>query len=331
MKHFLLLSGNKEKVFVKIIVDAFGGDNAPLEVIKGCILARETVGAQIILCGNAGVIEKTARENALSIEGLSFLDVPCVFSPDMPSQEVLSRRDTSLSAGLAHLAGGFADAFVSAGPTGAVVLGASIMTGRRKGIKRSAIGVVIPASRGAFLLLDAGANVDCRPGHLEGFALLGDEYARNVMGIENPRVALANIGTESIKGDSLRREVYELLSASRLNFVGNVEARDIPVGGFDVLVADGFTGNIILKLYEGTAQTLSGDFEKICAAFPECSGAIKKYRQRLDYTALGGAPLLGLDRVVIKAHGSSNAAAIRSAIRQAALCVKYESEAAALQ
>ena len=316
---------------MKIIVDAFGGDNAPLEIMKGCRRAADKLGISIVLAGPEDRIKACASENKISLEGMEILHAPSIFEMDYEPQTILREHgDTSMAAGLKALAGDGYDAFVSAGSTGALLVGATLIVKRIRGVRRAAIGTVMPTAKAPFVLLDAGANAECTAEMLGHFALLGSVYARHVLGAENPRVGLVNIGTEENKGDPLRQEAYALLRESRkINFIGNIEAREIPLGGCDVAVADGFTGNVILKLYEGMGKLFMGKLKGLflggplgwLSAVPAAPGLLKM-KKEMDYKEYGGAPLLGINGVVIKAHGSSDAKAIFHSIRQAKACVE---------
>lgn len=317
---------------MKIIVDAFGGDNAPLEIIKGCKDAQEEYGFEIILTGNEKKIRDVSKENKLNIKGIQIINTTDVISmEDEPSEILKSKSGSSMAIGLKSLSEGKGDAFVSAGNSGALAVGATMITGRIKGISRCAFAPVVPKSRGSFMLIDSGANADCRPEMLRQFGIMGSIYMEKVMKIRNPRVGLANVGTEEHKGDSLRRSAYRLLSESGINFVGNIEARDIPDDGADVVVADGFTGNIILKLYEGMASLLFGKFKEILSKNIKTKFAaslilsdMKMMKKQIDYNQYGGAPLMGISSPVFKAHGSSSAVTIKNAIRLTGEYVKAD-------
>lgn len=237
---------------MKVIVDAFGGDNAPLEVLKGCARAVSELGVNIILTGSSEKIKRCAADNGISLSGIEIEHTDDVFDiHEEPKEITRSGKNTSMALGLRLLAEGKGDAFVSAGSTGALVMGATFIVKRIKGIKRIAPSPVMPADKGNFVLVDAGANIECRPEMLVQFAVMGSAYMEKVMGIMKPKVALLNIGAEDTKGRELETESYKLLKESGLNFVGNIEARDMPKGEVQVVVTDGFTGNIALKLYEG--------------------------------------------------------------------------------
>lgn len=308
---------------MKIIVDAFGGDNAPVEIIKGCQMAKDEYGVQIILAGNERKIRAICEKNDLKTDGMEIIDaLDEIPMDDEPGEILKSKSGSSMAVGLKSLADGVGDAFVSAGNSGALVTGATMITKRLEGVLRCAFAPVVPNSRGSFMLIDSGANSQCRPEMLRQFGIMGSLYMEKVMKIENPRVGLANVGIEEHKGDFLRKEAYKLLSESEINFIGNVEARDIPLDGADVIVADGFTGNIILKLYEGMAALLLGKFKEILSKNLKTKLAasliltdMKKMKKQIDYNQYGGAPLMGIAKPVFKAHGSSTAVTIKNAIR----------------
>ena len=318
---------------MKIIVDAFGGDNAPLEILKGCRSAADDFKVEIILVGDEEKIYSCANQNGIKLDGMEILDAPDVMlMTDSPSEVLKSKKNSSMAVGLQALADGKGNAFVSAGSTGALVMGATFLVKRIKGVKRPAIGSVLPSNDKPFLLLDCGANADCTAEHLKQFAQMGSIYMEKFVKCKSPRVALANIGTEDSKGDRLRHEAFSLLKdCSDINFIGNVETRDVPYGCCDVLVADGFTGNIILKLYEGVAGAMMDNIKSLfkkssitMLAAMMVKGGLLGLKMRMDYSEFGGAPLLGVNGVVIKAHGSSDAKALRNAIRQAKTCAEMD-------
>ena len=313
---------------VRVIVDAFGGDNAPLEVVKGCARAVSELGVEIILTGSETKIKKCAEENGISLNGIEIVHTDDVFDiHEEPKEIIKSGKDSSMALGLRLLAEGRGDAFVSAGSTGALVMGSTFIVKRIKGIKRIAPSPILPADKGSFLLADAGANTECRAEMLVQFAIMGSAYMEKVMGVKNPKVALLNIGAEETKGRELEIEAYQLLEKSGLNFVANIEARDMPKGEAQVVVTDGFTGNIALKLYEGMGSFFSKKIKwifsgagKIGALFS--LGKIKEFRKQMDYKEVGGSALLGVKKPVIKAHGSSDSTAFFNAVRQARKCVE---------
>lgn len=317
---------------MKIVIDAFGGDNAPLAVIKGAADAVSDYGVDIILAGDEGKINQCAKENGIDISGFRIIDTPEVFDMhEKPTDILRSGKNTSLSLALKALADGEADAFVSAGSTGAIAAGATFIVKRIKGVKRPAIGSLMPGRERYFMMMDIGANAECRPEMLEQFGIMASVYMKNVCGVENPDIKLLNIGTEDTKGDTLRLEAYGRLKNAPINFTGNIEARDVPAGICDAVITDGFTGNVALKMYEGVSLNLMKIIkEKLKASFISKIGALLAKKQLyslkklMDYGEIGGAVLLGVKKPVIKAHGSSDAAAIKGAIRQAKLCVEND-------
>lgn len=318
---------------MKIAVDAFGGDNAPLSVIRGAHDAAREYGVNIILTGDKDIIEKCAADNKIDLAGIEIRHTDSVFDMhDKPTDILKSKRGTSLGLAMDLVANGEADAFVSAGSTGAIMAGATFIVKRIKGIKRPAIGTVIPTMTDRkLLLMDAGANAECRPEMLRHFGIMASLYLENVEGIKDPEIGLLNIGTEDTKGGPLQIEAYKLLKESPVNFVGNIEARELPAGVCDAVISDGFTGNVVLKLYEGVAsnmmklikRTLMSTFRsKIAALLAKKS--LYSLKDKMNYDDIGGAPLLGVKKPVIKAHGSSNANAIKNAIKQAKRCAEND-------
>ena len=280
----------------------------------------------IIAVGDSGVIERTIRENSIDAAGITVKHAPGVFNmEDNPLSMRRRDNDTSMAVGLNLLAAGEGDAFVSAGSTGALVMGGIFLVKRLAGVKKPAIGSVMPGDNGPFMLVDSGADIDCTPKSLHTFAVMGDVYMSSVMGVERPRIALANIGVEKTKGTKLYVQAYELLSAdSGLNFTGNAEIRDIPFTAADVIVADGFTGNVILKMYEGTAKAILNNIKAIFKSgittkisYLGVKSGFDAFKTKMDYKEYGGAPILGLKLPVIKAHGSSDARTFKNAVRQA--------------
>lgn len=309
---------------MKIIVDAFGGDNAPLEIIKGCELAVKAHDVDILLVGKEDTIRQLAKENKISLERIEILDAPDVIAmEDHPNLIRTEKKNCSLAVAMRALADGKGDGFVGAGNTGATLFGATTIVGRIKGIKRPALAPVLPKMEGKFILCDSGANADCRPEMLVQFGKMASIYAEKVLGISNPRVGLANVGTEDTKGDALRTETFPMMKESGLNFIGNIEARDIPYDACDVVVADGFTGNVILKLYEGVAGALIKKIKGVLTASGKNKIAalmikkdMKVMAKDLDHNEAGGAPFLGVSKPVFKAHGSSKAQTMCNAIGQ---------------
>lgn len=310
---------------MKIVVDAFGGDNAPLEIIKGAALAEKELGVDIILTGNTEIINKCIADNGIVFKSLEIVHTTDVISMhDEPTSLLKAHKDSSMAEAFRILADGKADAFVSAGSTGAVVVGGTLIVKRIKGIKRPALGSMIPSPDSSYFLMDMGANAECRPEMLQQFGVMASVYLEKVEGRVNPTIGLLNIGTEDTKGGELQKESYKLLSEAPINFVGNVESREMPKGVVDGVVTDGFTGNIALKLIEGTTITLFKMLKKVFykniltkLATLVLKGGIMNLKQKMDASEVGGAPLLGVAKPVIKAHGSSDAIAIKNAIRQA--------------
>ena len=311
---------------MRIVVDAFGGDNAPLEVLRGCAMAvSEYQDIEITLTGDEEKIRSCAAQNQIPLEKITVRHAPTVIPVEEEPSEIRRKyADCSMAVGLGLLASGEGDAFVSAGSTGALVMGASLFVKRIKGIKRAAIGTIMPTMQGLYLLLAGGANAECRPEMLLQFAIMGSAYMESVQGVKNPKVGLVNIGAEPNKGTDLQYEAYHLLQNAPINFTGNVEPRDIPAGVCDVVVADGFTGNVVLKLTEGVALSFAREIKRMFyknlktkIAGLLMSSEVAAFKGKMDYAEHGGAPLMGIAKPVIKAHGSSNAKAFKNAIRQA--------------
>ncbi len=308
---------------MNIIVDAFGGDNAPLEIIKGSIDAKHELGVDITLVGDEEIIRSVAAENEINIDGVTIVHADSVISQNDPGTDVVKvKKDSSMAIGFKLLHEGKGDAFVSAGNSGAMCVGATLIVKRIKGIKRPGFAPVIPTLEGNMMLIDCGANVECKPQMLFQFGIMGSIYMEKVMGVKNPRIGLANVGTEPHKGGELQLKTYELLENSNLNFVGNIEGRDVPAGGCDVCVSDGFSGNLILKTYEGVAEALmskiKGVFDKSLKnklAAAVVYSDLKEMKKSIDYNEYGGAPIIGCTKPVFKAHGSANAKTFKNAIR----------------
>lgn len=307
---------------MKIIIDAFGGDNAPLEIIKGARMAKDEYGVDILLTGSESKIRSVAAENNIKIDDMQIANAEEVITmEDDPSAVIKTKKNSSMALGFDLLSKGEGDACISAGNSGALVMGATMIIKRIKGVKRPAFAPVLPTLTGCSMLIDGGANVECRPEMLVQFGLMGSIYMNKVIGIDNPRIGLANCGAEEHKGTPLYQEAYQLLKASNLNFIGNVEGRGVPEGESDVVVADGFTGNIILKMYEGVAGALMGKIKgiftknlknKLAAAL--VLSDMKEMKKQFDYNEYGGSPILGVSKPVFKAHGSSKARTIKSAV-----------------
>lgn len=312
---------------MRTILDAMGGDNAPLSPLEGAARAVKELGVEVMLCGDETQIKKLAADNSIPLDGITVKHTDEVITmEDQPTEVVKSKKNCSMAVGLQALSDGEGDAFVSAGNSGALLVGATMIPRRIKGIKRAAMAPLLPTAAGHAILMDGGANLECRPEMLEQFGIMGSIYMEKVMGIPTPRVAIINNGAEECKGRELEQETYKLLEAGELNFIGNIEARDIPSGEADVLVTDGFTGNIVLKLYEGLGKFFAGKLKemftgagKIGALF--MMDKISDFKDSFDYKKVGGAVLLGIRKPVIKAHGSSDGEAFFHAIRQAKLCV----------
>lgn len=314
---------------MNIIVDAFGGDNAPLEVIKGAADAVAKLDVDVTLTGNESIIKKTAEENGICLDRISIIHTESVIDiHEEPTEVIKGKSDCSMAVGLKALADGKGDAFVSAGSTGALVVGATFIAKRLKGIKRAALAPILPTAKGHVILMDGGANVDCRPEMLLQFGIMGSCYMERVMGLKSPKVGLLNVGAEDTKGREMDIEAYKLLSDAPVDFYGNLEARELPFGVCQVAVSDGFTGNIALKLYEGMGSFFAGELKGMLTSGLSGKLAalmimpkVKAFKKKLDYTEVGGAVLMGISKPVIKAHGSSNAKAFYNAIRQAKNCV----------
>ncbi len=311
---------------MRVVVDAFGGDNAPLEIIKGASLASNEYSAEITLTGDEKTIKQIIAENDLKFYGeLKIVDTDDVISMhDEPTSLVKSHSESSMALAFKELAEDKADAFVSAGSTGAIVVGGTLIIKRIKGVKRPALAGIIPAPKGYYMLMDMGANADCRPEMLCQFGIMASAYLEGVEGKKNPEIGLLNIGTEDSKGGELQKEAYRLMSDAPINFVGNIESREMPKGVCDAVITDGFTGNIALKLIEGSAATLFSLIKEVFyKSLPNKLAALvvkkdlSKVKRLMDSSEVGGAPLLGVRKTVIKAHGSSNAKAVKNAIGQA--------------
>ena len=317
---------------MRIILDAMGGDNAPQAPVIGALQAAKDFGAQITLVGRGEEILSVLRSQGYNDlpEGMEIAHADEVVDMhDDPATVVRKRKNSSMMIGLKMLSDGLGDAFVSAGSTGALLTGATLLVKRVKGIRRAAMGPTMPNKAGGkTVILDCGANAECTPEFLLQFGLVGSIYAKKCLGVENPKIGLLNIGTEDSKGTPLQKEAYALLKEAGdkgiINFVGNTEARDVPLGAVDVVVCDGFAGNVLLKSIEGTAMFMGSLVSKMFKKnfISKISAAlvmkdIKAFKKMLDYREIGGTPFLGIRKPVIKAHGSSDALAFRNAVRQA--------------
>ena len=293
---------------MRIIVDAFGGDNAPLEILKGCALAVREEGLSVLRAGETEEIKQCAAQNGISLAGIEILHAPDkLLMTDHAGDILKAKSESSMAVGLKALAAGEGDAFVSAGSTGALVMGSTFLVKRIQGIRRAAIASVLPTNAGPLLLLDCGANADCTPEFLLQFAFMGGIYAQKVLRIARPRVSLVNIGTEETKGGKLQTAAYALMRQEEHFFAGNIEAREIPFGGCDVAVADGFTGNVILKLTEGVAKMLLGMLKGMFLknlggklAYLLLKESVSDLKHQMDSEEYGGAPFLGAKQPVIR-------------------------------
>lgn len=325
----ILLNGKPKEggIPLRIAVDAFGGDHAPHAVVKGCVEAAKAISDDIILVGREQELTALLQKEEVPEGRITICNASEVIETgDHPVEAIRHKKDSSLVVALQLVKEGKADAVVSAGNTGAYLAGAFRILGRMKGVKRPALTTIMPTvGQNPGVLLDVGANADCRPQHLVQFAHMGSIYAAEVLGIKNPRVALLNIGAEEAKGNALTKETHLLLKQEKLNFVGNIEPRDVLSGSADVVVCDGFTGNVVIKLIEGTAGTLFSMLKKAFyqnmatkLAAAVLKPGLKTIKDKMDYSAYGGAPFLGIDGVVFKAHGSSDAEAIANCVKAAA-------------
>ena len=316
---------------MRILVDAMGGDNAPDQIALGAIQAAKDFGCEVVLVGRGEAILRALKDQGIETlpKGVEIANADDVVDMhDDPATVVKKKKDSSMVVGLNMLKEGGGDAFVSAGSTGALLSAATLTVRRVKGIRRAAMAPQIPTKTGReAVLIDCGANAECTVEYLLQFAYLGSYYAQKVLGVENPRIGLLNIGAEESKGDTLRRETYQKLKeageAGHLNFTGNIEAKEAMLGECDVIVADGYSGNIMLKSVEGAARLMSGELKKMLTksaktklAYLLLKDGLADFKKMLDPNEVGGTALLGISRPVVKAHGSSNAAAFCNAVRQ---------------
>lgn len=317
---------------MKIILDAMGGDNAPQAPVLGAIEAVKRYNADIILVGRGQEILEVLKKNGLDTlpEGVEIAHADDVVDMhDDPASVIHKRKNSSMIIGLKMLADGKGDAFVSAGSTGALLTGATLLVKRVRGIRRAAMAPAMPTKAGTKVIIcDCGANAECTPEFLLQFGLVASAYSKFTLGVENPRVGLLNIGSEDSKGTQLQKDAYALLKDASdrglLNFTGNVEARDVPLGAVDVVVCDGFSGNILIKSIEGTAMFMGSMLKRMFKknlgsklGYLLCKSGVQDMMKLLDYREIGGTQFLGIKKPVIKAHGSSDALAFRNAVKQA--------------
>lgn len=318
---------------VRVAVDAMGGDNSPVEIVKGAVEAvNEKDNIKVFLVGRQADIEAELKKYSYDKSRIEVVNADDIITNDeAPVLAVRRKKDSSIVVALNLVKNGEADAFVSAGSTGAVLVGAQLIAGRIKGVERPPLAPVIPTMKGVSLLIDCGANVDARPSHLVQFAKMGSIYMEHVVGIKNPRVAIVNIGVEEEKGNMLVKETYPLLkNCNEINFIGSVEAREIPNGAADVIVCEAFVGNVILKLYEGLSAALMKKIKEGLTSTPISTigaalakPALKKTLKDFDITKYGGAPMLGLNGLVVKSHGSSHSVEIKNSIIQ---CIAFKEQ-----
>lgn len=319
--------------FTCVAVDAMGGDNAPVEIVKGaCDALNESKSIKVVLVGKEDVIRSELQKYSYDAERMEIVDATEVIeTAEPPVLAIRKKKDSSIVKALHLVKEGKCDAFVSAGSSGAVLVGGQLIVGRIRGIERPPLAPLIPTDKGAALLIDCGANVDARPSHLVQFAKMGSIYMENVVGIKNPRVAIVNIGAEEEKGNALVKETFPLLkNCPEINFIGSIEARDIPAGHADVIVCEAFVGNVILKLYEGVGGTLLKRIKKTMMSSLKTKigallikDALKTTLKDFDLSQYGGAPLLGCNGLVVKTHGSSKANEIKNSILQ---CVSFKEQ-----
>ena len=311
---------------VKVALDAMGGDNAPVAIVQGAVDAINTSkDIKVFLVGKEALVKEELAKYNYNAEQVEIVDATEVIEmAEPPVMAIRKKKDSSIVKALHLVKDGTCDAFVSAGSSGAVLVGGQLIVGRIKGVERPPLAPLIPTETGASLLIDCGANVDARPSHLVQFAKMGSVYMENVMGIKNPKVAIVNIGAEEEKGNALVKETFPLLkNTPEINFIGSIEARDIPKGYADVIVCEAFVGNVILKLYEGVGGTLIKKVkEGMMTSLRSKIGALlvkpalKTCLKSFDLEEYGGAPLLGLKGLVVKTHGSSKAVEIKNTILQ---------------
>jgi len=310
-----------------VVVDGMGGDFSPSAVVEGCVAAIKEYDIDIVITGNEDLIREELLKYTYDCNRIKIVDASEVISTsEHPVMAIKRKKDSSLVKALNLVKSGDADAIISAGSTGAFLAGCTLIVGRIKGIDRPALAPIMPGKSGPFMIIDCGANAECKPHYLVQFGLMGKTYFENILKITNPSVGLVNIGTEEEKGNELSKAAHKLLKEANLNFVGNVEAREIPTGDTNILVCDGFTGNVILKLYEGAVANIFDILKTgIMSSFRTKVGGMllkpvfKKFKKDFDYKEYGGAAFLGVNGICIKAHGSSDAKAFKNAIKQATI------------
>lgn len=311
---------------MKIAVDGMGGDYAPHSIIEGCLEAIKIhKELEILITGPKELLERELSKQGYKEGKITILDAKeIITNNEHPVMAIRRKKESSLYKALELVKNKGAEAVISAGSTGAFLAGATLVIGRIKGVNRPALAPIMPGKHGPFMVIDCGANSDCKPINLVQFALMGETYFQNILRIDNPTVGLVNIGSEEEKGNELTKEAHKLLKQNSVNFIGNVEPREIPEGKVQVLVCDGFVGNTILKMYEGVASTIFSTLkEQIMSSVRTKIGGLMlkpvfdKFKKDFDYTEYGGAAFLGVDGICIKAHGSSDAKAIKNAIKQA--------------
>lgn len=318
---------------IRVAVDAMGGDNAPGQIVKGAVEAvNERNDIKVFLVGREDIVNSELQQYTYNKDQIEVVQASNIITNDeAPVMAIRRKKDSSIVVAMKLVKNGDADAFISAGSTGAILVGGQLIVGRIKGVDRPPLAPLIPTIKGVSLLVDCGANVDARSSHLVQFAKMGSLYMEHIVGIKNPKVAIVNIGSEEEKGNMLVKETYPLLkNCEDINFIGSIEARDIPYGAADVIVCEAFVGNVILKLYEGLSSALVGTIKKglmsttkskIGAAL--CKGELKKTLKGFDASEFGGAPMLGLNGLVVKTHGSSKNTEIKNAIIQ---CVSFNEQ-----